>query len=290
MEKGGGVKDFKAKTAVVTGAASGIGAGIATTLAGAGMNVALVDIQERALQQVHGQITAAGGKAIAIRADVSDARSLAAAAQAAEQAYGRIHVAVNNAGVAMHGTPLEEMALEDWNWVIGVNLYGVIHGIRTFVPLIRKHGEGGHVVNTASIGGLQMRPGWNTGAYSMTKYAVVALSEALEQELQGSGIGVSVLCPAAVRTSIYDSAKNRPARLGGPFERKQHRFLKDTIADGLAPVEVGERVLRAIRDDEFFVFTHSEPRQVIEARHRRILDAFDRIAAIEKEAHANQKH
>jgi NAD(P)-dependent dehydrogenase (short-subunit alcohol dehydrogenase family) len=272
------VKDLNAKTAIVTGAASGIGSGIARVLAGAGMNVALLDIQERALDELRMQIESAGGKAIALPADVSDAASLAAAAQRAEDAYGRIHVAVNNAGVAMHGTPLDEIELQDWNWVIGVNIYGVIHGIRTFVPMIRKHGEGGHIVNTASIGGLQMRPGWNTGAYSMTKYAVVALSEALEQELEGSGIGVSVLCPAAVRTAIYDSAKNRPARLGGPFRREQQHFLKDTIADGLTPLEVGERVLRAIRDDEFFVFTHSEPRQWVEARHRRIMDAFDRVS------------
>ncbi len=279
------MKDFHGKTAVVTGAASGIGSGIARSLAGAGMNVALLDIQERALDELRRQIESSGGRAIALFADVSDAGSLAAAAQRAEDAFGRIHVAVNNAGVAMHGTPLEEIELQDWNWVIGVNIYGVIHGIRTFVPMIRKHGEGGHVVNTASIGGLQMRPGWNTGAYSMTKYAVVALSEALEQELAGSGIGVSVLCPASVRTAIYDSARNRPVRLGGPFRREQQHFLKDVIADGLAPEQVGERLLRAIRDDEFFVLTHAEPRQSIEARHRRIMDAFDRIAEIEREQH-----
>lgn len=280
-------QDLNGKTAIVTGAASGIGSGIAQTLARAGMNVALLDIQQRGLDDLRLQIESSGGKAIALAADVSDAASLAAAAQRAEDAYGRIHVAVNNAGVAMHGTPLEEIELQDWNWVIGVNIYGVIHGIRTFVPMIRKHGEGGHIVNTASIGGLQVHRGWNTGAYSMTKYAVVALSEALEQELRGSGIGVSVLCPAAVRTAIYDSAKNRPARLGGPFRREQQHFLKDTIADGLTPLAVGERVLQAIQDDEFFVFTHSEPRPLIEERHRRIMQAFDRIAEIE---HARRTH
>jgi len=280
------VKDLRNKTAIVTGAASGIGAGIAQTLARAGMKVALLDVQEAALDDLRRQIETAGGQAIAVVTDVSDAGSVAAAARRAEEAFGNLHVAVNNAGVAMHGTPLEEIGLEDWNWVIGVNIYGVVHGIRSFVPMIRKHGEGGHIVNTASIGGLQMRPGWHTGAYSMTKYAVVALSEALEQELEGTGIGVSVLCPAAVRTAIYDSAKNRPARLGGPFRREQQHFLKDTIADGLTPLQVGERVLRAIRDEEFFVLTHSAPRPWVEARHRRILDAFDRIAEIEREPNA----
>jgi len=280
------VKDLRNKTAIVTGAASGIGAGIAQTLARAGMKVALLDVQEAALDDLRRQIETAGGKAIAVVTDVSDAGSVAAAARRAEEAFGNLHVAVNNAGVAMHGTPLEEIGLEDWNWVIGVNIYGVVHGIRSFVPMLRKHGEGGHIVNTASIGGLQMRPGWHTGAYSMTKYAVVALSEALEQELEGTGIGVSVLCPAAVRTAIYDSAKNRPARLGGPFRREQQHFLKDTIADGLTPLQVGERVLRAIRDEEFFVLTHSAPRPWVEARHRRIMDAFDRIAEIEREPNA----
>ena len=273
-------QDLNGKTAIVTGAASGIGSGIAQTLARAGMNVALLDIQERGLDDLRLQIESSGGKAIALAADVSDAASLAAAAQRAEDAFGHIHVAVNNAGVAMHGTPLEEIDLGDWNWVIGVNIYGVIHGIRTFVPKIRKHGEGGHIVNTASIGGLQVHPGWNTGAYSMTKYAVVALSEALEQELRGSNIGVSVLCPAAVKTGLYDSARNRPARMGGPFERKQQHFLKEATAAGLTPLAVGERVLQAIRRDEFFVFTHSEPRQAIEDRHHRIMQAFDRIAEI----------
>src|SRR3990172_7023594 len=249
------MKEFKGRTAIVTGAGSGIGSGIALALARAGMNVAVADIQREAAKAICGQIEADGGKAIPIAVDVSDAASVEAAARQAEAAFGRIHVAVNNAGVAMHRTPLENISLEDWNWVIGVNVYGVIHGIRSLVPRIRRHGEGGHGVNAASIGGLQVHPGWNTGAYSMTKYAVVALSEALEQELSGSGIGVSVLCPAAVRTAIYDSARNRPARLGGPFRREQQHFLKDTIADGLTPLQVGERVLRAIRDDEFFVFT-----------------------------------
>jgi NAD(P)-dependent dehydrogenase (short-subunit alcohol dehydrogenase family) len=147
--------------------------------------------------------------------------------------------------------------------------------------LIRKHGEGGHIVNTSSIGGLQVQAGWNTGAYSMTKYAVVALSEALEQELRGSGIGVSVFCPAAVDTDLHDSAKNRPARFGGPFVREQQHFLKDLIAGGLTPLQAGERVVRGIRDDEFFIFSHSAPRKWIEARHQRLMAAFDRIEQLE---------
>ena len=274
------MKEFKGRTAIVTGAGSGIGSGIALALARAGMNVAVADIQRDAAKAICSQIEADGGKAIPIAVDVSDAASVEAAAQQAEAAFGRIHVAVNNAGVAMHGTPLEKISLEDWNWVIGVNVYGVIHGIRSLVPRIRRHGEGGHVVNTASIGGLQVHPGWNTGAYSMTKYAVVALSEALEQELEGSGIGVSVFCPSAVRTNLFESAKNRPQRMGGAFVREQQHFLKEATAEGLTPIEAGERVLRGIEDGEFFILSHTEPRPRVEKRHARIMSAFDRAAEV----------
>jgi NAD(P)-dependent dehydrogenase (short-subunit alcohol dehydrogenase family) len=275
------MKHLNGKSAIVTGAASGIGSGIAVALARAGMNVAIADIQAHAADEVRRQIEAEGGRAMVIEADVSEAASVEAAGLAAEKAFGALHVAVNNAGVAMHGTPLEKVALEDWRWVIGVNIYGVIHGIRTFLPMIRKHGEGGHIVNTASIGGLQVNAGFLTAPYSMTKYAVVALSEGLQHELAGSGIGVSVLCPAAVRTQLHDSAKNRPAHLGGPFTRPQQHFLSELTADGLLPIQVGERLVKAIREDEFFVFTHSAPRAWIEARHERLMQAFERTAALE---------
>jgi NAD(P)-dependent dehydrogenase (short-subunit alcohol dehydrogenase family) len=274
------MKQFAGRTAIVTGAGSGIGSGIARALARAGMQVAVADIQRDNAQATCGLIEADGGKAIAIAVDVSDAASVEAAADQAEAAFGPIHVAVNNAGVAMHGTPLEKISLEDWNWVIGVNVYGVIHGIRSFVPRIRRHGQGGHVVNTASIGGLQVNPDWHTGAYSMTKYAVVALSEALEQELQGTGIGVSVFCPAAVRSNLFESAKNRPERMGGAFVREQQHFLKEATAEGLTPIEAGERVLRGIEDGEFLILSHAEPRPWVEKRHERIMAAFDRAEEI----------
>lgn len=272
------MKELKGRTAIVTGAGSGIGSGIARALAHAGMNVAVADIQREAALAVCSRIQADGGKAIPIVVDVSDAESVEAAAEQAEAAFDRIHLAVNNAGVAMHGTPLEQIPLEDWNWVIGVNVYGVIHGIRSFVPRIRRHGEGGHVVNTASIGGLQVNADWHTGAYSMTKYAVVALSEALEQELRGSSIGVSVFCPSAVRTNLFESAKNRPQRMGGAFVRTQQHFLKEATAEGLTPAEAGERVLRGVVDGEFFILSHTEPRPRVERRHARIMSAFDRAA------------
>jgi NAD(P)-dependent dehydrogenase (short-subunit alcohol dehydrogenase family) len=273
------MQDLAGKTAIVTGAGSGIGLGMARAFAQVGMNVALCDIRKeplaRALAEVRGLAEGRGARAIAIETDVSERAAVERAAVAAEREFGRIHVACNNAGVAMHGVPIETLPAAEWDWVIGVNVYGVIHGIQTFVPRIRAHGEGGHVVNTASIGGFQVHPGWHTGAYSMTKYAVVALSEALDQDLAGSGIGVSVLCPAAVATHLPDTADSRPQRFGGGFTREANHFLRDAIKDGLAPEEVGWRVVEAIRGGEFFVFTHTEPRHWIEQRHRRIMEAMD---------------
>ena len=199
------MQDLAGRTAIVTGAASGIGLGMARAFAQVGMNVALCDIRQAPLDWALAEVRGLGARAIAIVTDVSERASVERAAAEAERELGRIHVACNNAGVAMHGVSIETLPAADWDWVIGVNVYGVIHGIQTFVPRIRAHGDGGHVVNTASIGGFQVHPGWHTGAYSMTKYAVVALSEALDQDLGGSGIGVSVLCPAAVATHLPDT-------------------------------------------------------------------------------------
>src|SRR6185437_14935602 len=238
--------DLKGKTAIVTGAGSGIGLGIAKALAGAGMNLVLADIQQDRLDSARRDIEALRAKAISVLIDVSDPASVAAAGRAAEQAFGKLHVAVNNAGVAMHGTPVEEVSVDEWNWVIGVNVFGVINGIRTFVPMIRQHGEGGHVVNTASISGFFIRGGRNQGAYSMTKYAVVALSEALEQEVADANIGVSVLCPGAVSTHIFESAATRPERFGGPYARPQQEAMRGAMGRVLPPDLVGQRVLHAI--------------------------------------------
>ena len=275
------MQDFAGKTAIVTGAASGIGLGMAKALAAAGMNIVLADLRADPLEAARQQIEALGVKAIGVTVDVSDAAAVAAAGHAAERAFGNLHVAVNNAGVAMHGTPIEQVTPEEWAWVMGVNVMGVINGIRTFVPMIRRHGEGGHVVNTGSVSSLFVREGRNQGAYAMTKYAVLALSEALEQEVAGSGIGVSVLCPGAVRTSIFGSAATRPERFGGAYSRPQQEALHSAFSSGaLSPEAVGQRVLRAIRDGEFYIFTHTAERAAVQARHDRIRAAFDRADAL----------
>lgn len=276
------MKDLKGKTAYVSGAASGIGFGIASALAQAGANIAMIDIRADALTEARNRLHNLGVHVEAFVSDVSDAAVLEETACAIDAAFGPIHIVCNNAGVSMLGEPLEDIPLSDWNWVIDVNIKGVINGIHTFVPRLRRQGEGGHIVNTASIAGLQVNPNFRTGAYAMTKYAVVALSEALEQELSGTGIGVSVLCPAAVDTGIHLSARARPQRLGGPFVRSAHHFMGDLIKEGLRPEQVGARVAQAIRDDEFYILTHSSPREWVERRFTRIMEAFDRAEAFEK--------
>jgi NAD(P)-dependent dehydrogenase (short-subunit alcohol dehydrogenase family) len=274
--------DLKGKTAFVTGAASGIGRGMARTFARQGMNVALADIQEGALADARRDVESLGGRAVAIPVDVSDRGSVGRAAEQAVAAFGKVHVVCNNAGVEVAGKKIGEFRPDEWDWVLGVNLHGVIHGVETFLPLIRNHGEGGHIVNTASIAGLQVRHDFLHAPYVVAKYGVVALSEALAGELAGTNIGVSVLCPAAVNTRIWDTGKTRPARFGGPVEQPHNRFLQPILErEGLHPDRVGERVVQAIRGNELFVLTHAGPRATVEARHRRIEAAFDRAAAFE---------
>ena len=276
------MQDIKGKTAYVSGAASGIGFGVASALAQAGANVAMVDIRAEALEEARARVHNLGAHVETYVSDVSDAALLEETAAAIEAQFGAIHIVCNNAGVSMLGVRLEEIPRSDWDWVIDVNIKGVINGLRTFVPRMRRHGEGGHIVNTASIAGLQVNPNFRTGAYAMTKYAVVALSEALEQELAGSGIGVSVLCPAAVDTGIHLSARARPSRFGGPFTRDADHFMGDLIKQGLRPEQVGARVVQAIRDDEFYILTHSSPRAWVERRFARVMAAFDRAEAFER--------
>lgn len=273
--------EFAGKTAVVTGAASGIGLGIAQAFANEGMNIVLADIDAEALVPAQRTIEASGGKAITVEADVSDPASVEEVAHKAQSAFGRVHVAVNNAGVAFHGTPLEKIAPADWDWVIGVNIYGVIHGIRSFLPLIRQHGESGHIVNTASTAGFRVSPGLHHGLYAMTKHAVVALTEALHQELSGTNVAVSMLCPGAVDTDLDASSKHRPERFGGSFARPEHRFMRDYMARGSSPLRIGQRLVQGMKSGELIIFTDSAVRRWIEGRQLLIAEAFDRVQAVE---------
>ena len=277
------MRQLEGRTAVVTGAASGIGLGLARNFARQGMAVVLCDIRGDRLDAALAEVRGLSGRAIAVITDVSDRAAVEHAAREAQKAFGAVHVVCNNAGVTMHGKSVAELAPREWDWIVGVNLYGVIHGIQIFLPLIRSHGDEGHVVNTASIAGFQVRPGRRSGAYAATKYAVVALSESLAQDLAGTPIGVSVLAPAAVNTQIYRSGENRPARFGGPVAPPVDDPLHQQLKNGLDPDTVGERVVRAIREREFFVFTHMETKAWLEQRHQRILDGYAQCARWEAE-------
>jgi len=264
------------KIAFVTGAANGIGLGICRALARAGAHIALADIEPTVLEQARRQIERLGVRAIALPLDVSDADAVARAADAAEAAFGKVHIVCNNAGISLGNVRLLDMTRAQWDWIFGVNLFGVVNGVQVFVPRILRHGEGGHIVNTASMAGLQVNPAIaGIGAYAMTKHGVVALSEALAMELQGSGIGISVLCPAQVNTSLAESGRRRPDRFGGSYQRADLDNARARAATGLSADAVGEHVLHAIRHDEYFVFTHPEARDRVEERHARTMAGFD---------------
>ena len=264
--------DISGKTAIVTGAASGIGLGIATALAEAGANVVMADIQKDAVEQAAHGLSGTNKQVMPVRIDVTQEQSVLDALAEAERRFGKLHIACNNAGVPMHGTKLVDVPVSDWHFVMGVNIWGIIHGIRHFVPAILKHGEEGHIVNTASVAGFQNRRGTDQGPYSMTKYAALSLSEALELELEGTNIGVSVLCPGPIATNIARGGRNRPDHMGGPSIRPTDEAVlaERLAASGLDPMRVGDRVVDAIRTKTLYAFVSAVPADVIKARHRRI--------------------
>lgn len=275
------MKDLAGKTAFVTGAASGIGFGIASALAQAGVKVMLCDIEEAALAAALEKLRSTNANVEGVRADVSLKGELAAAAEATLARYGKVHILVNNAGVG-GGGPYGSWSDAAWDWTLGVNLRAVIWGIEIFGPLIEQHGEGGHIVSTASIAGLIS--GGST-AYNVSKYGVVALSEGLRLELAPRGIGVSVLCPGFIRTQIVDSGRNLPERFAGKVGQppatgpraERVKVIRDRIAQGIDPLYVGELVREAIENDWFYIFTDNEHEAFVEARFAAIKGGFDRI-------------
>jgi NAD(P)-dependent dehydrogenase (short-subunit alcohol dehydrogenase family) len=274
------MREFKGKTAFVTGGASGIGLAMAKAFAENGMNVMLADVEQNALDSALKDLNQYGNHVRGIACDVADADSVERAAQATFEAFGNVHILCNNAGVAA-GSGIDSVSIESWRWVVDVNLMGVVYGVRSFLPHMRAHGEGGHIVNTASMAG--MVSGWFS-PYDATKFAVVAMSEGLRPQLLPLGIGVSVLCPYFVRTKIGESGRNRQERYGqmstldpGSPAAAVVEEIRKQIAAGLDPADVAARVLAAIENEELYIFTHPNMRRFVEARFAAIEAAMDRV-------------
>jgi NAD(P)-dependent dehydrogenase (short-subunit alcohol dehydrogenase family) len=252
------VEDFRGRVAVVTGGASGIGFALASAFAAEGMKVVLGDIEAPALDDAVGKLRASGAEVEGCVTDVSDGAQVQALADAAVERFGAIHIACNNAGVGAGGLSWEA-PLSTWEWVLGVNLWGVIHGLRTFVPILMQQPEA-HLVNTASVAGLVGGP--LMGPYNASKHAVVALSETLYHEMgmMAPHVKVSVLCPGWVRTRIADSARNRPGNDAGEVAGNSllAGVLQPFIDNGMRPEEVASKVLDAIRAERFWILPHDD--------------------------------
>ncbi len=267
------------KVAVITGAASGIGKGLAERFAAEGMKVVLADVAEEPLGKLAADLKAKGATVLTVKTDVSNATEVENLAARTLEAFGAVHILCNNAGVVC-SRPVWEHTVADWEWVLGVNLWGVIHGIRAFVPRMLAQGDECHIVNTASILGLV--GGSGEGIYKVSKHGVVVLSETLADELaqKGANIQVHVLCPGWVRTGILDSARNRPDALRNPAEKKQSQETviggsRDTRAEmeeGLSPTAVAAHVYNAIQNGTFYIHTHPEHKAWIRERMERILE------------------
>ena len=268
------MKNLSGKTAFVTGAPAGLGYALAEAFGRAGMRVMLAGVNENNLDAALARLRSGGITAERVQCDVASRASVENAARATIAAFGKVHVVCNNAGVGMGGE-FGTIAESDWEWVIRVNLMGVVHGTEIFAPLVAQHGEGGHIVNTSSIAGLLASPGMEP--YAATKFAVVAISEGWRVQLAPKGIGVSVRCPGFVRTNIGTGHRNRP---GGPRGNVGgHASVLDQLVEGgMEPRMLAERVLEGIRDDELYIVTHPELKSAVAARFDAILAAFDLAA------------
>jgi NAD(P)-dependent dehydrogenase (short-subunit alcohol dehydrogenase family) len=270
------MKDFQGKVAVITGGASGLGRAMAERFARAGMSIVLADVEPNALAKTEAEMKAAGAKVIAVRTDVSKAAEVEVLAQRTLAAFGGVHLLANNAGVAEGGNVWDN-TVADWEWVLGVNLWGVIHGVRVFTPIMLKQGSEGHIVNTASVAGLLSPPGM--GIYSVSKHAVVALSECLHQDLaqKTDKVKCSVLCPAYVPTGIADSGRNRPAALSETRHKSAADLaldasLKKAVQSGkLTAADVAQKVYEAVHDERFYILTHPKIKPSIQWRMEDIL-------------------
>ena len=265
------MRDLEGRVAFITGGGSGVGLGMAKAFLGAGMKVAIADVRADHLEEAVAEL---GDAAYPVQLDVTDRAAFARAADEVEHALGNVHVLCLNAGINLFND-ISEATYQDWDWVLGVNLGGVVNGVVTFVPRIKAHGEGGHVVNTASMAALVAGPG--AGIYTTAKFAVHGLSDALRWSLLPHGIGVSMVCPGLVKSKIYESDLIRPADLSTdvmPADEEFMRILPGLHDAGMDPEEIGAKVLRAIERNDFYVFTHPDHRDELRGIFDEILAAF----------------
>jgi NAD(P)-dependent dehydrogenase (short-subunit alcohol dehydrogenase family) len=265
------VREVEGKVAFITGGGSGVGLGMTKAFVAAGMRVAIADVRDDHLEEAKAEL---GGDVHAIQLDVTDREAFARAADETDRVLGNVHVLCNNAGINLFND-IADATYQDWDWVLGVNLGGVVNGVVTFVPRIKAHGERGHVVNTASMGAFVAGPG--AGLYTTAKFGVLGLSDALRWSLLPDGIGVSVVCPGLVKSKIYESDRIRPPELSTdvtPADPEFMRILPGLHDAGMDPVEIGEKVLRAIRRNDFYVFTHPDHRDELRGIFDEVIAAF----------------
>src|SRR3989304_2729465 len=271
------MKELKGKVAFITGGASGIGLAIAKSFAGACMKLVIADLRQDPLDEAAAELERQGADFHTLRLDVSDRESVQEAARVAERMYGKVHVLCNNAGVNII-RPVDQATFEDFDWLINVNLGGVVNGLLSFIPRIKAHGEGGHIINTSSVAGIITGPG--TGIYSATKFAIRGLSEALRYDLAPYGIGVSVICPGTVSTKLYESEDNRQDRYQGTVNEHvleqragTGRLFREVLPKGIDPMRVAEKTLRALRENALYVMTHVEVETDIREAYEKMLAA-----------------
>ncbi len=263
--------DFKDKVAVITGGASGIGLGIGRALAAQGAHIVVADLEIGPAEAAAAELVGSGVRSLAVHCDVSDRASVESLADRAWTEFGRVDVLCNNAGVGA-ASPVADATQDEVEWLFSVNVFGVWNGCSVFVPRFREQGGPAHILNTGSEHSLGI-PFAGMGIYTATKHAVLALSDVLRRELEPAGIVVSILCPGAVRTEIWNAGRNRPERFGGPEQApEEHRQF---LASGMDPDEVGRLAVAAIGRGDFFVLSHPDVRAIAEARCREMLAAFD---------------